>query len=45
METALYFPYIRVPETPWFSQVLLYWDAAAAIVPGGMQDYEAQLGS
>lgn len=44
METALYFPYIRVPETPWFSQVLLYWDAAAAIVPGNMRDYEAQLG-
>jgi hypothetical protein len=33
METALYFPYIRVPQTPWFTQVLLYWDQAATIVP------------
>ena len=33
VETALYFPYIQVPQTPWFTQVLLYWDKAAAIVP------------
>jgi hypothetical protein len=33
MDTALYFPYIRVPQTPWFTQVLLYWDKAASIVP------------
>jgi hypothetical protein len=33
VETALYFPYVRVPQTPWFTQVLLYWDQAAAIVP------------
>ena len=33
METALYFPYIRVPESSWFTQVLLYWDSAATIVP------------
>jgi hypothetical protein len=32
-ETALYFPYIQVPSTTWFTQVLLYWDAAASIVP------------
>lgn len=32
-QTALYFPYIRVPQTPWFTQVLLYWDRAATIVP------------
>jgi hypothetical protein len=36
METALYFPYVRVPETPWFTQVLLYWDRAAAIVPSSL---------
>lgn len=35
MDTALYFPYMRVPETPWFSQVLLYWDEVAVIVPSG----------
>ena len=33
MDTALYFPYVRVPQTPWFTQVLLYWDRAATIIP------------
>lgn len=33
METALYFPYIEVPDNVWFTQVLLYWDTAATIVP------------
>lgn len=32
-ETALYFPYIQVPQDPWFTQILLYWDRAASIVP------------
>lgn len=41
METALYFPYIRVPETSWFTQVLLYWDGAASIIP---RRYEDQVG-
>lgn len=45
METALYFPYIRVPATAWFTQVLLYWDAAASIVPSNMRNYETELGS
>jgi uncharacterized protein DUF6236 len=39
LETALYFPYIRVPETSWFTQVLLYWDNAASIVPSEMYDH------
>ena len=30
---ALYYPYIRVPENPWFTRVLLYWDRVGAIVP------------
>jgi len=30
---ALYFPYSRVPESDWFTKVLLYWDRAASIVP------------
>ncbi len=38
MDTALYFPYVRVPQTPWFTQVLLYWDRAASIVPYSLQD-------
>lgn len=30
---ALYYPYIRVPESAWFTRVLLYWDRVGAIVP------------
>jgi len=30
---ALYFPYIRVPNSSWFTRVLLYWDQVGAIVP------------
>jgi hypothetical protein len=30
---ALYYPYIKVPKSPWFTQVLLYWDRVGAIVP------------
>lgn len=33
MNTALYFPYIQVPHSTWFTQVLLYWDRASTIVP------------
>jgi len=29
----LYFPYIRVPESPWFTRMLLYWDQVASIIP------------
>jgi hypothetical protein len=29
----LYFPYIRVPESTWLTQVLLYWDQVSSIVP------------
>lgn len=40
-ETALYFPHIQVPRTPWFTQILLYWDKAATIVPNfSRQDRE-----
>jgi hypothetical protein len=31
--SALYYPYIRVPQSPWFTRVLLYWDEVGAIVP------------
>lgn len=30
---ALYFPYIRVPESAWFTRMLLYWDQVASIIP------------
>ena len=43
MDTALYFPYVRVPQTPWFTQVLLYWDRAASIVPYSLRDQEGAL--
>src|SRR4051794_9730950 len=33
METALYFPYINVPDEGWFNRVLLYWEQTATIVP------------
>jgi hypothetical protein len=40
-ETALYFPHMQVPKTAWFTQVLLYWDKAASIVPDvSSRDFE-----
>jgi hypothetical protein len=33
VDTALYFPYMKAPEDAWFTQILLYWDDAATIVP------------
>jgi hypothetical protein len=30
---AIYYPYIKVPNNPWFTRVLLYWDEVGAIVP------------
>lgn len=33
VETALYYPYMQTPTSPWFTQVLLYWDDVATIVP------------
>jgi len=32
-DNVLYFPYIRVPDNEWFTQVLLYWDQVGSIVP------------
>lgn len=32
-QSVIYYPYIRVPESPWFSRVLLYWDSVGSIVP------------
>jgi hypothetical protein len=32
-DNALYFPYINVPESDWFTRVLLYWDKVSSIVP------------
>jgi hypothetical protein len=30
---VLYFPYIAVPNTVWFTRILLYWDRIGSIVP------------
>jgi len=30
---VLYFPYIRIPESRWLTQMLLYWDQVSSIVP------------
>ncbi|MFC2001227.1 hypothetical protein ACFLUZ_01835 [Chloroflexota bacterium] len=30
---VIYFPYIRVPRSEWFTRVLLYWDQVSSIVP------------
>jgi hypothetical protein len=33
MQGALYFPFIAVPPTAWWTRVVLYWDDVATIVP------------
>jgi len=45
VDTALYFPYIRVPQSVWFTQVLLYWDDAASIIPTRIQYDQQELGA
>jgi hypothetical protein len=37
-DNVLYFPSIRVPETEWFTRVLLYWDTVGTIVPSEYMD-------
>lgn len=32
-DSVLYFPYVKMPSTDWFTRVLLYWDAVGRIVP------------
>lgn len=33
MEGVLYFPYIEVPTSAWFTRTALYWDRVGTIVP------------
>lgn len=42
-ETALYFPYMQVPQNLWFTKVLLYWDRAASIVPEPLHKSRTEL--
>lgn len=44
MDGVVYYPYIRVPESAWFSRAVLYWDSVATIVPGEWIDAPDQLG-
>lgn len=44
VDTALYFPYIRVPQSSWFTRVLLYWDNAASIIPASIHDDQQERG-
>lgn len=32
-DKVLYFPHIRVPDSPWFIRMLLYWQEVGTIVP------------
>lgn len=41
---ALYYPYIQVPNNPWFTRTLLYWDEVGAIVPSEYLENPARLG-
>lgn len=43
MDNALYFPFISVPENPWFTRTLLYWDQVGAIIPYEFVDAPEQL--
>ena len=42
---AIYYPYIRVPDSPWFTRTLLYWDDVGAIVPYEYIEHPELLGS
>jgi len=44
-DNVLYFPYIEVPKSSWFTRVLLYWDEVGSIVPSEYQQQRARLGS
>jgi hypothetical protein len=41
---AIYFSYIRVPNSKWFTRALLYWDRVAAIVPAEFTEDPDRLG-
>ena len=40
---VLYFPYINVPNSDWFTRMLLYWDEVGAIVPYDYIEYPEKL--
>ncbi|TMC49801.1 MAG: hypothetical protein E6J14_06185 [Chloroflexi bacterium] len=44
VDGVLYYPYIRVPKSGWFSRLLLYWDDVATIVPDAWLETPEELG-
>jgi hypothetical protein len=42
-DSALYFPYIEVPDRPSLTRVLLYWDRLGTIAPWGVQDLSERM--
>ena len=45
MDGDIYYPYIRLPESAWFSRAVLYWDSVATIVPDQWTADPNKLGS
>lgn len=41
MDGALYYPYISVPQSSWWTRTLLYWDTVATITPADYIDRPA----
>ncbi len=39
---VLYFPYISVPSSVWFTRMLLYWDKVGSIVPRDYPWYDVE---
>lgn len=44
MSQAIYYPYIQVPNSSWFTRTLLYWDTVGAIVPYEYIEHPEALG-
>lgn len=42
--SVIYFPHIKVPNSKWSMQVLLYWDKVYSIVPGDILKRPDELG-
>lgn len=36
MDNVLYFPHISIPETPWLTRSILYWNSVGSIIPENM---------
>jgi hypothetical protein len=43
-DKVLYFPYVRVPNSTWFTRILLYWDEVGTLVPYDFLEFPERLG-